>query len=160
AEKDTIHERVAEAHRLLGQLRSRVPGPAARFQRLPVVAECVTSGLPAACYDTSLAAAGEHGPRSQVSSAKQHAAQEGLQRIRKRVQGFGRLPFATTELEDLGCDWLAVVHADGNGLGQVFVRFDRYARGNRDYVDRLRRFSLALDHSTEQAFCSALSVFR
>ena len=50
--------------------------------------------------------------------------------------------FRDTELEDLGCDWLAVIHADGNGLGQVFLRFDKFASGDPDYIDKLGRFSL------------------
>jgi hypothetical protein len=159
-DKDPIHERIREAHRLLEQLRSRVLGPAARFQRLPIVAECGTSGLPAARYDTSHPKVPEHGPRSRLSIAKQEATQAGLERIRRVIRGRGQLPRSTTELEDLGCDWLAVVHADGNGLGQVFLAFNRHAADNRDYIDKLRRFSLALDRCTEEAFCSALSVLR
>jgi hypothetical protein len=162
-QKDDIHERIKEAHRLLEQLRSRVPGPAARFQRLPVVAECATSGLPAARYDASHPAVAEHGPRSQQSLAKRAAADSGLQRIRDLVHRSGsraRLPSSTTELEDLGCGWLAILHADGNGLGQVFLGFKGYTSGNRDYITRLRGFSLALDHCTEQAFCTALGALK
>jgi hypothetical protein len=72
------------------------------------------------------------------------------------------LPDATTDLEKLGCDWLAIVHADGNGLGQVFLKFDHKANttGNRDYIEKLRAFSLALDECTEKAFCQALTVLR
>lgn len=64
------------------------------------------------------------------------------------------------DLDKLGTiDWLAVVHADGNGLGQIFLRFHEFARVKnlRDYVDRIRRFSLALDYCTESAFCEALA---
>lgn len=155
-----IHDRIKEAHRLLDQLRSRVPGPAARFQRLPVVAECVTSGLPAAKFDTN---GPEPGARSAVSIAKQGAAQNGLNRIRDLVQNSGsaaRLPYSTTQLEDLGCNWLAVVHADGNGLGQVFLDFDKFTSGNDNYRDKLNQFSAALDRCTEQAFCAALAVLK
>lgn len=157
---EPIHDRIKEAYRLLDQLRSRVPGPAARFQRLPVVAECATSGLPAARFDGN---GPEPGARSAVSIAKQGAAQNGLNRIRDLVQNSGsaaRLPYSTTQLEDLGCDWLAVVHADGNGLGQVFLDFDRFAAGNDNYRDKLNQFSAALDRCTEQAFCAALAVLK
>jgi hypothetical protein len=33
-------------------------------------------------------------------------------------------------------------------------------RDNRDYIDKLRSFSLALDECTEKAFCQALAVLR
>lgn len=157
---EPIHDRIKEAHRLLDQLRSRVPGPAARFQRLPVVAECATSGLPATKFDTN---GPEPGARSAVSIAKQGAAQNGLNRIRALVQKSGsvaRLPYSTTQLEDLGCDWLAVVHADGNGLGQVFLDFDKFTSGNDNYREKLRQFSEALDRCTELAFCAALAVLK
>jgi hypothetical protein len=156
---DTIHLRIKEVYRLLDQLRSRVPGPAARFQRLPVVAECATSGLPAAKFDTN---GPEPGAQSAVSIAKQRASQNGLNRIRDLVHNSGSaacLPHSTTQLEDLGCDWLAVVHADGNGLGQVFLDFDKYIDGH-DYCAALRQFSSALDCCTEQAFCAALAGLR
>ncbi|MFO0878140.1 MAG: hypothetical protein U0840_12390 [Gemmataceae bacterium] len=157
---DSLHDRIKEAHRLLDQLRSRLPGPAVRFQRLPVVAECATSGLPAATIVTH---GHEPGARSAVSIAKLTAAQHGLNRIRDLVQrssAMARLPNSTTELEDLGCDWLAVVHADGNGLGQVFLDFDQFTSGNDHYRELLRAFSQALDRCTEQAFCKALAVLR
>jgi hypothetical protein len=156
-----IHDAVGEVHRNLEESRSHAPGPALRFLRLPVVAECATSGLPAARYDASLGAQAEHGPRSAVALGKQEATQRGLDRMLAVVKRHGikvPLPRSTTELEDLGCDWLAVVHADGNGLGGVFLQFDQHAEGdNRAYLDQLRRFSLALDGCTEAAFCKALA---
>jgi hypothetical protein len=160
---DPIHERIKEAHRLLDQLRSRVPGPAARFQRLPVVAECATSGLPAArladARDELQPA--EHGPRSLQSLKKlsqRKAWGDRLQRLLSDNSVDRKLPTSTTQLEDLGCDWLAVVHADGNGLGQVFLAFDQFTSGNDDYCETLSQFSAALDRCTEQSFCAALAV--
>ena len=60
---------------------------------------------------------------------------------------------------------VAVVHADGNGVGKVFMNlWDRLvvpSEGeptgdlNRRYVDQLRRFSLGLELLTERAFCDA-----
>jgi hypothetical protein len=62
--------------------------------------------------------------------------------MRRLVRDQFPLPRSSTAIEDLGCDWLAIVHADGNGLGQVFLKFDQYTAGDQDYLDRLRRFSL------------------
>ncbi|MFQ3636453.1 MAG: hypothetical protein SNJ57_11530, partial [Cyanobacteriota bacterium] len=66
--------------------------------------------------------------------------------------------------------WRAVVHADGNGLGEIFLKFGTHltklgkmtgdiSQDNRTYVDALRRFSLALDVCTERAFITALQSF-
>lgn len=169
-EKNAIHERIKEVHRQLEQLRSRVPGPPARFQRLPVVAECATSGLPAArqAGDEDELPKGEQGPRSAQSLSKQRNRKQWHQRLRSVLAAHKvekDIPGATTELENLGCEWLAVVHADGNGLGEVFLHFDERARlslpaQNRAYTDQLRQFSLALDGCTGQAFCAALEVLK
>jgi hypothetical protein len=64
----------------------------------------------------------------------------------------------------MGLDWHAVIHADGNRFGQVFRNFQDHLPGgacgyeNRDYVDRLRRFSAGLDGCTRDAFRAALDV--
>lgn len=158
-ETTPMHSLMGAVHRQVEHVRSRLPGPAARFQRIPIVAECVSSGLPASAYNN---AHSEPGMRSQVALEKRRAAEVGLNRIRTLVGEEHRLPCSTTEIEDFGCDWLAVVHADGNGLGQVFLQFDRAAKcsGNRDYITKLRNFSIALNKCTETAFCQALRVFR
>jgi hypothetical protein len=56
---------------------------------------------------------------------------------------------------------VAVVHSDGNGLGDIFMNFARYtgcmsAGDNRVYADKLRKFSLDLDYCTEKAFVAAM----
>jgi hypothetical protein len=160
-----LHRVVQDAHRGLEGLRGMLPGPQERFLRLPVVEPCATSGLPASELvrvpnESSSEAC------SLVSYSKRRAAEEGLSRMRQAAGGH-RLPYSADALEhELECAWLAVVHADGNGLGEVFLNFERYVRAsaegdqqarNRAYVDTLRRFSLALDRCTERAFCSALA---
>jgi len=166
-EKDALHPLIGEVHRQFEVVRSRLPGPAARFQRLPIIAECASSGLPAArvaTVDDGLAE-DERREYSAQSFAKLRARQDWETRrdeILQRHSATAKLPDATTDLEKLGCDWLAIVHADGNGLGQVFLNFDRQAgaTSNRDYITKLRSFSLALDECTEKAFCRALTVLR
>jgi hypothetical protein len=110
-------------------------------------------------------AADERKPYSAQTLAKLSARDGWVTRrdeILKRHHTSAQLPDATTDLEKLGCDWLAIVHADGNGLGQVFLNFDQVAQANsnRDYITKLRAFSLALDECTEKAFCRSLAVFR
>ena len=54
--------------------------------------------------------------------------------------------------------WLSVIHADGNGLGQIFQNFrqESKATSDRDYIEKYRKFSLALDECTINATVSAL----
>ncbi|MCS7271688.1 MAG: hypothetical protein NZ703_11455 [Gemmataceae bacterium] len=159
-----IHEQIKGLHHEYEAVRSRLSGPAARFQRLPIVAECVSSGLPA-----STTLGGQ--PISATAFCKVLAAEDGLKRIQDLMAGKGC--DAVHELEQkLGCDWLAVVHADGNGLGEVFRHFNekvkicdnRDNRDNRDYnrkyIKKLRDFSLALDQCAQQAFREALTVLK
>lgn len=168
-DRDDLHGEIRKVHRQLESVRSRLPGPTARFQRLPIIAECTTSGLPAMRYaDQHDGLAKEE--RKEYSS-QTFAKLKGRQGWKKRLDDIRahhhqdpvelQLSDATTELENLGCDWTAIVHADGNGLGQAFLNFKEASKAtnNRDYIDKLRRFSLALDECTEKAFCRALSVF-
>jgi hypothetical protein len=71
-----------------------------------------------------------------------------------------KLPRNIEELDRLqdDVDWLAVIHADGNGVGTVFQNFGKWAQtaDSRDYVTKYRRFSLALDECTEKAIRHAL----
>jgi hypothetical protein len=47
-------------------------------------------------------------------------------------------------------DWLAIVHADGNGLGKVFSTFHERINPKTDatYIAVLPKFSQALDRCT------------
>jgi hypothetical protein len=59
--------------------------------------------------------------------------------------------------------WVAVVHGDGNGLGQIMLNFHQHAKAesadkNGEYVDKLRRFSASLEACTEEAFQAALKT--
>ncbi len=164
----SLHEVVRDAHRELEALRGWLPGPQQRFLRLPVVDACATSGLPANRL-AKVPNESRYEPCSEVSYSKREAAQDGLGRMREVASSY-RLPYSADKLEsELECRWLAVVHADGNGLGQVFLTFDRYvepgpaaglAAHNRAYIDSLRRFSLELDACTQKAFCTALEKVR
>jgi len=165
-DRDDLHGEIRKVHRQFESVRSRLSGPAARFQRLPIIADCATSGLPATrpANQRDGLAKEERKEYSSQTFAKLNVRQSWKKRvddIREHHQVKLPLPDATTELEDLGCDWTAIVHADGNGLGQVFLNFKEVSKAtnNRDYIDKLRRFSLALDECTEKAFCQALSVF-
>lgn len=164
-----LGEQNGKLHVQFEQVRSGRPGIDLRFLRLPVVADCATSGLPAAEVD-------KNGPepnpqlRSAVSAAKRCGTTKALDRIKRLVHHHDpsarseyRLARHLDHLDDLAEGWLAVVHSDGNGLGEIFLQFGRHAGcttpdKNRDYVDKLRRFSAALETCTEKAFVMAMTA--
>jgi len=166
-ETTPLHPLIGEVHRQFEIVRSRLPGPAARFQRLPIIAECASSGLPAQRVANRRDGLAEDERREY--SAQTFAKLPARERWKSRLDGIlirhnssAKLSDATIDLEKLGCDWLAIIHADGNGLGQVFMKFDDIAKttDNRDYITKLRAFSLALEECTERSFCRSLAVLR
>jgi hypothetical protein len=156
----TIHQAIKDAHKELAKQRGNIPGPDERFLRLPVVADCRTSGRAANLYDTEDLTKDEHGPRSTVSATKRLASREGQERMEDMVKRPDGWEMATS-LDDLEkkSEWLAVIHADGNGLGEVFKHFDDYAgvSTDREYITKLRHFSFALDEATIEGFKKALA---
>lgn len=154
---ESVHNAVGEATKEHARLRGCLPGPASRFLRLPIVAECATSGLPAACYDS---AGPEPGPRSAVTLAKRKATDAGIERMCSLAEEDIALSRTVDEMDKRfgELEWIAVVHADGNGVGQIFLDFATRSRAGtgRDYVDKLRSFSLALDRCTASALKCAL----
>ena len=109
--------------------------------------------------------------KSAVSLAKLLAApKQGLRLDEFLASIHPDLQFSE-KLEDLEkeCDWFAIIHADGNGLGQIFLDFGEFIAtpqsstrdstlpSNARFVKQLREFSLALDLCTEKAFRSAVN---
>jgi hypothetical protein len=159
--REALDDVVRECHAKLERTKGRKPPHELRFLRVPVVASCRTSGLPAAEWDGSEV---EPGARSRVSAGKREVAEAARGRM-QRVSKAGSFPADINEMEELfgGLEWVAIVHADGNGLGKIFLRFGERAGAagasqNREYVNALRRFSIGLDESTEAAFVAALKV--
>lgn len=156
-----LHEQVGAVHRLYETVRSSLPGPESRFQRLPIIAECATTGLPASW----IVAEGERQLLvSTVARSKQTKKDGALSRIRRDVEpldwdlsrSFDHLAKWVEGRED--DRWLAMIHADGNGLGEIFLDFANKtnAKGDRDYAARLQRFSTDIDTWTRSAFRRAL----
>jgi len=162
--RDLLNTENRRIHEAFEQVRANQPGPDFRFQRLPVVAECATSGFPAAKWVASDREMG--GAVSQISIQKRAAHQQTHSRVQALIEepnleGVQRAGLAQSirqmeeNLENLS--WLAVVHTDGNGLGEIFLNFARpigatEPRHNRQYIDKYRRFSISLDMCTEKAF--------
>jgi hypothetical protein len=152
----SIHEAIGEVHRKLEDVRHQVPSNEQRFLRLPFFAQCKTSGLPAQTTDKE----GENTILvSKLSKVKSDNKLDGVNRIAEIVGGFNLIDPENIEK----CAWTAVIHADGNGLGQVFLNFNDYAGSDhngkgdgRQYIDEYRKFSLALDVCTINATKTSL----
>ncbi|WP_341530139.1 hypothetical protein WKK05_13085 [Nostoc sp. UHCC 0302] len=161
-------------HQKFETVRSQRPANDLRFLRLPIIDECSTSGLPASLIDNS----GEK-PISIISYSKRNYSDKGLERIIeliKQKKNDLNFPKTTRELinyfesesesESEG-KWLSVIHADGNGLGEIFLKLEDHIKNdnkscsesNRNYIDKLKYFSINLDICTETAFNTAIDVF-
>lgn len=143
------------------KVHSKIPSPALRFQRIPIIQDCKNSEFPAFCLNK------EKEPLSKISMEKQEQKLESLKRLNrilsnnsKQIKFIEDVNKLQKKLQD-DLDWLAVIHADGNGLGQIFLNFqeclDEDKKNNsREYVNKLREFSIALDICTEKAFLTAI----
>jgi len=178
--RGALAKAVREVHQAFETKRSHFPSPENRFLRLPIVAECASSGLPASAR---VPEGGRYRAISQVNHAKWSFAPRAKDRLAELDP---RLARQIDQLVDEGQtrdqtsaansdgklltndaspdprSWLGIVHADGNGLGQIFLNFEKYLGGDtcdRTYINTYRDFSLALDECTEAAFKQALDVF-
>lgn len=181
-DKAPIQGVMREVHERFEQVRAARPGPDLRFQRLPIVDECTSSGLPASLV--------EHGEgRSLVSQRKrelftawrerlrelQHPPERSIKdredRSRELLPSWLYLPERVDQLEEhfSSLEWLGVVHADGNGFGQIFLNFHDYlvdkgtSQGsqreqNERYIRDLSEFSERLEKCCVRAFRRALEV--
>ena len=152
---------VREAFAQMERVRVEVASPATRFPMLPVTEPCPSSGLPAARlvkFGTDFEL------RSEVSAAKLDAAVRGLTRL-ATTAGLTSLHATLRRLD--GDDpntpeRIAVVHADGNGLGEVVQKLgpllaqDRPDAPDDAYADGYRRFSQELDDASRVAFRDAV----
>lgn len=154
----SLHRAIGQAHRALEAHRPSIIGPELRFLRLPPVAECRSSGLPAAHHSKIR---GDGDARSHQILAKLDATEDGLRRLTSAVDADHAAHLGELEAELLGDRnrWIAVVHADANGLGQLFLDFEATLKAagvvdaakNRTYADRFKNFSLAIAAATESA---------
>ncbi|MFF0574111.1 Cas10/Cmr2 second palm domain-containing protein [Streptosporangium saharense] len=165
-EEGSLASAVQEARRKLPTVRERRPGPSARFPRLPIVADCASDGLPAEGLHSE--GEGEAArPESAVSRAKRVSHPGALSRM-SAIAGTDRATM--NEIVDhLGfrTEWVAVIHADGNGLGEVFGGLDGLGAadaslppGERDrrHAERLGALSRGVDGCAKRAFAAALRL--
>lgn len=159
---NSLDNAIRQVHKTFEETQPYRPTAEARFLRLPIIADCSFSGLPAS--DLEYTPEDERVPISRVSASKREAASRGLSRLHKIAPNLIRdINKLEKKFDSEDIPWLAIVHADGNGLGQIFLNFAECLenqQSNRDYIEAYREFSLELDECTEVAFRDAVkSVF-
>ena len=164
---NAFKEVLEHTNQLLICQRANEGMPLRRFPRLPIVAECAFSCLPAVDVRMEhgrevLLSASSLAQRSVVDGKEDHLLKE---RIKGLFPGDGASQFlkGLDVLEQRDLDWLAVVHADGNGLGQLFINFDDHVKKlkkrstGRNYITYYREFSSALDRISRETFRDAVA---
>lgn len=155
-EEGELGKLLSTAQPQLAAVRQLRPGTAGRFLRLPLIADCASSGLPA----EGLRREGDEGPAPRSAEAmKKLAAYPGaLNRLSGSVPPDPQRMRKTVDRLGLEADWVAIVHADGNGLGEVFrsVVESENGHGDRTRADALRNLSLGVDECAARALATAL----
>lgn len=150
-EKNSLVEMVNEVFKRLKQ-QKRVPCPSAPLLGLAVSVECQSTALP-------VVELFQDRPVSAETAAKLKAVEKANARL---TDAFGKLDAGyeyPLELDHLGRttgdqSHIAVVHADGDGMGK---RIEELARqydkpeDNRNYVNAMRAFSLAVNKAAQAA---------
>jgi hypothetical protein len=157
-QNNSLDTAIQDVHKTFEETQPYRPTADARFLRLPIIADCSFSGLPASRLEHT--PENEQVPISQVSYRKRKAAEAGIRRLHQ-IPSENTTPKLIQNINQLEGDveWLAIVHADGNGLGQIFLNFADClgtAPSNREYISSYREFSLELDECTEAAFEKAI----
>lgn len=135
---------VLEAGRRVAELRGVLAPVAGRFRRLPPAADCASSPHPASTLHRDLAAEGDVA-RSAAVIAKRRA----VATMREEQRGRGEVT-SLDELERPG-SWIAVVHADGNGIGQQLIDLGERTSG-AEYWEALGKLSAKIDEISRLAY--------
>jgi hypothetical protein len=161
-------EALRQTYELLEAVRQARPSPLLRDPLLPWFEVCRDSGYPAAGVEDHPDADLEDGTDRRYAAAsvlaKSGARRSARQRMRDDLLR-GVPDVVPADLDDLRNDgWIAVIHADGNGVGQVFLEFPERAlriggpsgeQGAGLSVDRhadlLGQFTVQLEIATEAA---------
>lgn len=152
---DDVGPALERAHHLHAAWRSRRPAGSLRHPTLPFTQPCRLTGLPA----TQLGREDDRWiPQAAAVTAALRARSQG--RARMAAKFSDQAVVQPNRLND-GVDhdgWIAVMHADGNGIGEIFRGLASAYRGD-EFLDRLRSFSTALDEVTTTALQRAIAPY-
>ena len=154
----------------LAQCEEALPFGAPLYS-LPVVRTCTNTGLPAGVLskEDKEWISGEAASKRKVVGSEHRPgyAQKAISKEFASVLApSGDLPqqrFAI-ELEDLGGyageSHIAIVHADGNGMGDKLMRVIDDSEGNDDFLHNLRRFSASVTDLSKTALQKTLEELK
>ena len=136
---------------------------------LPVVRTCSATGLPASVFSrednnqNEWISQSASSKRMQVGTGKQPGrAQDDIRNEFKSVLG-DEQRFAI-ELDKLGGSegksHIAVVHADGNGIGERLMNVVNDAGEDDDFLHHIRAFSASVSHLSQRALEETLRYFQ
>jgi len=152
--------RLGQLHTDHSSVRHTRPSPKLRFPMQPFLETCRITGLPAAgTIKEPRPKPGDQGTQATSEKRKRFAAsataaavfaRAGRQHksLRDPEEGFGDAVLSDLSADVLNAGWVAVVHADGNRIGDVISRIETTAA--------LSEFSKALQDATRGAFKDAV----
>lgn len=151
---DSMPKALHEAStKLSNNIRATTPTEA-RFLRLPPIADCAVSTFPAQCR-------GKKGDKEELQSKVVNAQAKARDRAKGRISesaGSSESGQTTaTTVDEIGSPWIAVIHADGNGIGKIFTNLAKYLPPEIElYILGYQAFSLALEKATEHALLETM----
>jgi phage repressor protein C with HTH and peptisase S24 domain len=150
--------------RLAGKKRSRQATPTPLLG-LGVTAECEATGLVASQSSKGLEP--ELRLVSQETIKKLEARESANKRLQKLFEGVEqRDDFEfSDELDHLGRtggeeSYIAVIHVDGNSMGELIKEYVGKAKDNRKYIERMRAFSAGVKRASRAALIKTLDTLR
>lgn len=140
-------DRLQEVHRQHAALRWVRPTPRQRFPQRPFLETCSVTEMPATDRIHDPARPGEQVLTSASAlTARVYERARGAITELRRTYGDAVQADLGKELPNAG--WVAVVHADGNGIGDIIMRI-------RD-LTAYKMFSASLEEATSAAFAAAV----
>jgi hypothetical protein len=132
-------------------------------------------GVTATCQSTGLVAVGTHRDNERDSSSERRVSSEVQAKVSKDTQNAADRRFRQTfasftnigfeqpyDFDKLGRtygeqSYIAVVHADGNGMGKRFKALDKRGLTNREYINAYRELSKHIQQAGKAALNSSLA---
>ena len=167
--KDSLLAAYQEARDCLNHCEEALPF-GAELESLPVVRSCATTGLPASRISKeenireewiSRSAASK---RKQVGTAKepgvaQKSITEEFESVLNKNQRFV-LDLDKELGGSEGQSYMAVVHADGNGMGDLFKDAVKNSKNDTEFLRYIREFSASVSRLSKNAFEKMLQYYR
>jgi hypothetical protein len=149
---------LSRAHRLHAQARSHLTSPLLRHPTLPYLASCTHTDAVATRLAEDGKPRGNGKPRGAGIDAAWRARNAGRTVLVDAVGDDQAVP-ALHELGDgiTEAGWVAVLHADGNRVGSLFMGLP-HAYSGQAFRDALADLSTALDEVTKQALRDAVAA--